>query len=145
MFKHILLPTDGVTLSDAMLQQCVTLAQENHATLTTLHVIPVYELTAMQSEAVAMSGEQFEEENQAKGRLYLDRVAAAARAAGVPCATLCVKDNHPHQAIIRVATDLGCDLITMVSHGRKGMAAVLLGSETHKVLINSRIPVLVYR
>ena len=38
-----------------------------------------------------------------------------------------------------------CDLIVMASHERRGVAAVVLGSETVKVLTHSKIPVLVYR
>jgi nucleotide-binding universal stress UspA family protein len=51
----------------------------------------------------------------------------------------------PYQAIIEAATERGCDLIFMASHGRHGISALLLGSETGKVLTHSKIPVLVYR
>lgn len=145
MFKHILLPTDGSPLSQLAIDRGLALARENAAKVTVLNVIPVYHLSALQSEGIAYSGQQFEEENQHQARVCLDSVEAAARAQGVPCDTLCVSDDHPYQAIIRVATELGCDLITMASHGRKGVAGVLLGSETHKVLTHSTIPVLVYR
>jgi len=145
MFSHILLPTDGSPLSQLAIDRGLTLAKENGAKVTVLNVIPVYHISALQSEALAYGAEQFEEENQQDARACLDRVAASANDHGVPCDTLCVNDDHPYEAIIRVATELQCDLITMASHGRKGVAGMLLGSQTHKVLTHSTIPVLVYR
>ena len=75
----------------------------------------------------------------------LDRVKDAAKAAGVECDVVHVQHEHPYQAIIDTAVSRGCDLIVMASHGRRGMSAIVLGSETVKVLTHSTIPVLVYR
>ena len=50
-----------------------------------------------------------------------------------------------YKAIIEAATQNECDLIFMASHGHRGIGALLLGSETTKVLTHSKIPVLVYR
>ncbi len=63
----------------------------------------------------------------------------------VPCEVVAFKSFSPAEAIIDAATEYGCDLIFMASHGRQGLAAVLLGSETQKVLTHSKIPVMVYR
>jgi nucleotide-binding universal stress UspA family protein len=73
----------------------------------------------------------------------LDRVANAAKQAGVPCDTIQVEDVQPYEAIIATATNRGCDLIVMASHGRGGLSAVVLGSVTNKVLTYKKIPVLV--
>ena len=75
----------------------------------------------------------------------LSSISVTANSAGVPCETLHVEHEHPYQAIIDTAASKGCDLILMASHGRRGIAAVVLGSETVKVLTHSKIPVLVYR
>ena len=75
----------------------------------------------------------------------LAEVEDAATAGGIHCEIVCAKDEHPYQAIIDVAKKNGCDLIVMASHGRRGISAVVLGSETVKVLTHSDIPVLVYR
>ena len=75
----------------------------------------------------------------------LGAVADAARAAGVAYETVSVEHEHPHQAIIDTAKSKGCDLVVMASHGRHGISAVVLGSETVKVLTHSKIPVLVHR
>ena len=75
----------------------------------------------------------------------LARVQEAAAAAGVACEVVHVEHEHPYEAIIDVAKTKGCDLIVMASHGRRGISAMVLGSETLKVLTHSTIPVLVYR
>jgi nucleotide-binding universal stress UspA family protein len=73
------------------------------------------------------------------------RAADAAKQAGVPCDTMQVENARPYQAIIAAASDKGCDLIAMASHGRGGLSAVVLGSVTNKVLTHTKTPVLVYR
>ena len=75
----------------------------------------------------------------------LGAVAQAAQVAGVPCETVHVEHEHPYQAIIDIAASKGCDLIVMASHGRHGISAIVLGSETVKVLTHSKIPILVHR
>jgi len=75
----------------------------------------------------------------------LGAVAAAAQAAGVACETVQVEHEHPYRAIIHTADSKGCDLIVMASHGRHGVSAIVLGSETVKVLTHCKIPVLVHR
>ena len=64
---------------------------------------------------------------------------------GVLCDLIAVANDHPYEAIIQTARERGCDLILMASHGRRGLKGLLLGSETHKVLTHSKIPVLVHR
>ena len=75
----------------------------------------------------------------------IQHAAAAAQAAGVACETVQVEHEHPYEAIINTAASRGCDLIVMASHGRHGIAALVLGSETFKVLTHCKIPVLVHR
>jgi nucleotide-binding universal stress UspA family protein len=79
------------------------------------------------------------------GQERLDAIVEKSRAAGVTCETSHVFDNHPYDAIIATAQAKGCDLILMASHGRRGVAALLLGGETNKVLAHCKIPVLVWR
>jgi len=82
---------------------------------------------------------------QKHGEKILSTVAQAAEAAGVACELVHVEHEHPYQAIIDTAGSKGCDLIIMASHGRHGISAIVLGSETVKVLTHSKIPVLVHR
>ena len=78
-------------------------------------------------------------------RETLGAVVRAAQAAGVVCERVQVEHEHPYQAIIDTAESKGCDLIVMASHGRHGISAIVLGSETVKVLTHCKIPVLVHR
>jgi len=70
---------------------------------------------------------------------------AKATSAGVPCEVVSVVNDSPWQAIIETAQRQGCDLVFMASHGRRGVAGMLLGSETQRVLTHCKVPVLVYR
>ena len=95
----------------------------------------------MAAEAFAKYTEQIKKHNAS----VLDRVANAAKQAGVPCDTMQAQDVQPYEAIIAAAMDRDCDLIVMASHGRSGLSAIVLGSVTNKVLTHTKMPVLVCR
>ena len=140
MFRHILIPTDGSLLSTAAIDSGMAFARACGARVTVLAVIePV---KAWWGEAHGGPGAVVAAEDRVS---YLDEAGRRAREAGVPCALVQVEHDHPYQAIIDTAAQAGCDLIAMASHGRRGVAALVLGSETTKVLTHSKIPVLVYR
>jgi nucleotide-binding universal stress UspA family protein len=88
---------------------------------------------------------EYEKHAKAHAEKVLGTVSAVAKSAGVSCETLHVEQEQIYQAIIDAASARNCDLIVMASHGRRGDSAVVLGSETVKVLTHSKIPVLVYR
>lgn len=110
-----------------------------------IYVIPKFHVFTYRTEMVEDTKDKFSRDSRAHAQKYLAVIEEAARKAGVPCETTDVTSDDPYEAIIDAAEKKGCDLIAMASHGRKGLKGVLLGSETHKVLIHSRIPVLVYR
>ncbi|MGF6597164.1 nucleotide-binding universal stress UspA family protein [Paraburkholderia sp. GAS448] len=145
MFKHLLVPTDGSALSDAAIQMAVTLARESGAKVTALHVIPEFHVLAYGTEMLADTEDRFIQVTRQHAENYLAVVTKAATQAGVECDTVARNHAHPYEAIISVAEQRDCDLIVMASHGRGGMRAMLLGSETQKVLTHSAIPVLVVR
>jgi nucleotide-binding universal stress UspA family protein len=146
MFKNILVPTDGSELSQRAAQITVDLAKLHGARITGIHVIPDYHLLiAYEGAFDPVTEERIEEEAKTRAEKYLAYVREVADAAGVPCETLCETSDHPYDAILKAAEARQCDLIVMTSHGRKGLAAVLLGSETRKVLTHTTIPVLVVR
>jgi len=88
---------------------------------------------------------EYKKHAEAHAETVLDTVSAAAKSAGVICETLHVEHAQVYRAIIDAASARKCDLIVMASHGRRGVSAVVLGSETVKVLTHSKIPVLVHR
>jgi nucleotide-binding universal stress UspA family protein len=146
MFKNILVPTDGSEQSQAAVRTAADLARLHGGRLTGVHVIPDYHLLiAYEGAFDPITEERIEEEAKARAASYLAYVEDVAKADGVPCRTVCETSDHPYEAILRIAEAEGCDLIVMTSHGRKGLAAVLLGSETRKVLTHARVPVLVVR
>ncbi|HYC45058.1 MAG TPA: universal stress protein [Burkholderiales bacterium] len=146
MFKNILVPTDGSEQSQRAVKTGVELAKLHGARVTGIHVIPDYHLLiAYEGAFDPVTEERIEEEAKARADTYLGQIREAASAAGVPCSTVCETSDHPYDAILRTCDTNGCDLILMTSHGRKGLAAVLLGSETRKVLTHANVPVLVVR
>ena len=145
MFKHLLLPTDGSELSLAAISQGVRFAKESNARITGVSVTPEFHVLTFNTAMIEDTKEVFLAESRAQAEANLALLKKAADHEGVPCDTEVAVSDHPYEAIIRVAEDKGCDLIMMASHGRHGAQALLLGSETQKVLTHTRIPVLVYR
>jgi nucleotide-binding universal stress UspA family protein len=145
MYSNILIPTDGSELAGKAVQHGITLARQIGARVTALTVLPPFHVLTVDPQMIEDTPARYKERMQAHGDTTLAAVAQAAEAAGVVCEVLRVEHEHPYQAIIDTATAKGCDLIVMASHGRRGVAALLLGSETVKVLTHSKIPVLVHR
>jgi nucleotide-binding universal stress UspA family protein len=147
MFKHLLVPTDGSALSDETVISAVSFAFEAGAEVTFLYVRPDYPVSYFGEGALVdpTTPESFSEMTARVSQEILERSVQQARAKGVPSHSRSVINDLPYEAIIETARADGCDLIFMASHGRKGLASLLLGSETHKVLTHSTIPVLVYR
>ena len=145
MFKHILIPTDGSDLSRKALLYGVQLAKEGDAKVTALTVRPPFVVGSMDMIGVVGGQDEFEAETQRYADYALTQAKMAAEAAGVKLEAVQDIGDQPYRAIIDCATANKCDLIVMASHGRRGVSALLLGSETAKVLTHSKIPVLVFR
>jgi nucleotide-binding universal stress UspA family protein len=147
MYKHILVPTDGSKLSDEAVTKAIEFAQQTGARLTALHVMPEYIPPAFAEFPAAgqASFAEFMSATEETGKTVLAAVQQSAAAAGVACETVAMRHTQPYRAIIDLARDKACDLIFMSSHGRRGLSALVLGSETNKVLTHSSIPVLVFR
>lgn len=145
MFKHILIPIDGTELSVAALDKSLTLARETGAKVTVLMTIEPAPIVMMAMVQLTEQQNRYHQHAKEQAARHLGEAAAKAKAAGVPCDTVQVDHDHPYQAIIETAASKGCDLIAMASHGRRGISALVLGSETTKVLTHSTTPVLVYR
>ena len=145
MFKHILIPTDGSDLSRKAVLYGVRLAKECGAKVTGLTLSEPYHVASMDAVLVSVGEDDYEEQSRRMSDQALEQVKMAADAAGVSCDTIREVHDQPYRAIIDAAHAKGCDLIVMASHGRRGLSALLIGSETSKVLTHSTIPVLVYR
>ena len=144
MFKKILLPTDGTELSARAISGAVDMAKKLGAAIVGMTVIEPYSYSSL-SEYRPESFEDYEVRMDKVALERLKSIEDAAKAAGVGVETKVAKSFSPYEAIIDLAKKSNCDAIFMSSHGRRGLSAVLLGSETQKVLTHSTIPVLVYR
>ena len=148
MYKHILVPTDGSTLSAKAVREATRLAHGMKAKVTALHVIPRYMPPMAEEAALAYtlySPQDYKKSTEKAALAMLDRARAAIESGKVKCDTAFVTDDQPWNAIVKAAKSKKCDLIVMASHGRRGLAGILLGSETTKVLTHSKTPVLVCR
>jgi len=147
MFKHILLPIDGSQLSEEAAERAAVFARETQARITAFFVREEYP-AAWYGEAALVdpsSPADFNDATETQARKHLARIAEICQRVDVECNTLSEISGTVYQAVIDAANENGCDLIFMASHGRRGLSGFLLGSETHKVLTHSKIPVLVYR
>lgn len=146
MYKKILLPTDGSALCDSAAQKGIEFAKFAGASVVSFHAIPATSyLIYTEAGPSDILAEQFERDAKVRGQRLVEALEHRARDAGVACESVLVTNDHPWEAIIEAADTKGCDLIFMASHGRRGLSAMLLGSETARVLTHTKIPVMVYR
>ena len=144
MYKRILVPTDGSEITAKAVETAVAMARAFGAMLLTLAVKEPFPYSAI-TEMQPIPPQEFFDAQERIAVKHLDQVKAACAAAGVECLAAAVEAAHPWESIIDFGKDQGADLIVMASHGRRGVAALLLGSETQKVLTHSTVPVLVVR
>ena len=144
MFKRILFPTDGSDVTPRALQTTLQLARLTGATIDTLAVKEPFPYSAI-SEMQPVPPQEFFDAQERVAAARVKDVVDTATAAGLTCQGFTVEALHAWEAILDHATTKGCDLIVMASHGRRGMSALLLGSETQKVLTHTLLPVLVVR
>ncbi len=145
MFHHILIPTDGSPLSMEAAKKGIELASGVGASVTLMTAIEPFNILSTNNEQLARTQAEYARYAAEEASRHLDDAEKLAKKAAVTCDRVQVEHPHPYQAIIQTAQEKGCDLIAMASHGRRGVAALVIGSETAKVLTHSKIPVLVYR
>ncbi len=136
MFKHILVPTDGSTLSLRAAKNAVRFAKVHGARITAFYAAPEYHPNIACDYLPA---------NFVPLAVFQKQIKKLATVGGVACSGMYASADSPYQAIIKAAKERKCDLIFMASHGRSGIAGLLIGSETSKVLTHCKLPVLVYR
>lgn len=147
MFKNILVPTDGSEFSKSTVQRAVSFAKEAKACITAFNVKPprTEYYWAKGAYVHLPEDDDLERAKEEEAQEILGFVEKLCKDAGVKCTKVTQSSDVIYEAIINAALQNDCDLIFMASHGRRGIKALILGSETHKVLTHSTIPVLVYR
>jgi nucleotide-binding universal stress UspA family protein len=144
MFNRILVPTDGSDITKKAVAKAIQLAKSVNARLYTLSVKEPFPYSAI-SEMQPTPPQEFFDAQERIAAARVKEVREAAEAAGLVCEAHTVEALHPWEAIIEHARRQECDLVVMASHGRRGVTALLLGSETQKVLTHTQVPVLVVR
>jgi len=144
MFQRILVPTDGSDITKKAIETTIRLAKSLNATVYTISVKEPFPYSAI-SEMQPTPPQEFFDAQERIASARVQAVREACQAAGMGCEAHTIEALHPWEAIIEHAQRMGCDLVVMASHGRRGVSALLLGSETQKVLTHSKIPVLIVR
>lgn len=145
MFKKILVPTDGSSLSDQAVRAAIDFARGVGAEIVALSVAQPFPLVPSAEGAMVIDPGVENHILLEHAEQQVAKVAEQAKASGVLCATKTALNYSPYQEIIRTAESEGCDVIFMASHGRRGLSKLLAGSETQNVLAYSTIPVMVLR
>src|SRR5512139_1181592 len=147
MYKHILVATDGSKLSQKAVTHAIALAQALGAKMTVFYASPDYPLPAYADGVVyePVSKKEYAALANQEAEKILSAIAQKAEAGGLECATVHTIAPAPWEAILAAAKKAKAEAIVMASHGRRGVSALLLGSETQKVLTHSKLPVIVVR
>ena len=147
MYKRILVPMDGSEFSVAAVQAATQLAKSVGASIVAIHVMPILKQLIFSEYSFydMMAEDEFNKATAEEATHIFATAQKEAAKAEVPSECITRLDSSIFRAFIDAATEHKCDLILMASHGRSGIASLLLGSETTKVLTHCRIPVLVYR
>ena len=144
MYRHILIPTDGSECAERAIAHASHIAHREGARVTAVTVVPPVRWGAVEGVILTPEADDTEAVNEAAAQVLVP-VREAAAAAGLACETLLIERDQPADGILTAAAQTNCDLIVMASHGRRGVSALLLGSETQQVLTGSQVPVLVVR
>jgi len=145
MYKHILIATDGSELAQRAVDQGLALAKAMQAKVTAVTVTEPWTAAVAGEWAVAFPVEEYERASAANASRILDDVLKLAANLGVTCDAVHIKDQYPAEGIVEEAKARGCDLIAMSSHGRRGFAKFVLGSQATRVLTHTTVPLLICR
>lgn len=143
-FQHILVPTDGSEFCDKAIRLAASLARDISARVTAVHAIAVEWRSDMSFIDEADLRKEASHPAEARAQKVREHVESLARELNVEIAWA-LERGRPWESIVRAAEERRCDLIVMATHGRSGATAMLLGSETQKVLAHAKVPVLATR
>ncbi|MGZ5093991.1 MAG: universal stress protein [Burkholderiales bacterium] len=145
MFKHLLIPTDGSVLACKAIEAAIDFAREARARVTGYYALPVRESGEGDDEIDREASARYERRARHEAQLALNVIGNEARAQSVRCDLVMSVAQTPYMGIIEAASERGCDLIFMASHGRTGLPVQILGSVAQKVVALATIPVLIFR
>ncbi|TKT77425.1 universal stress protein [Aquamicrobium sp. LC103] len=149
MYGHILVPTDGSEFAHKGVAHGLALAKRLGSKVTVIVATEPFPTMGRVASAGWIADEDDIDRYDSRQKKFagevLKSVQTEAEKLGVEAGTLHVPDEWAAAAIVDCARELGCDLIVMASHGRRGIDRLMLGSQTAEVVNQSIIPVLVVR
>jgi nucleotide-binding universal stress UspA family protein len=145
MYKHLLAATDGSELGNKGVDQALGLAKTLGAHITIATVTEPWTAFVSGEMSFGFPIDEYDKNVAANAEQILATAGAAAKKAGVVCETVHIKDQFPAEGLIGAAKQSGCDLIVLASHGRRGLSRLMLGSQAHRVVTLSTLPVLICR
>ena len=145
MLDNVLIPTDGTELSARAAAFGVQLAKKMGAKVTAVTVTTPADEIMVGEVSIIRHPEDYEQRASESARAILGAIGKLAAEAGVACEELHARSALPWQGILDAAKSRKADMIVMASHGRRGLSAMMIGSETQKVVNHSPIPVTIYR
>jgi len=156
MYHHILIATDGSELATKALDHGLNLARAMEARATIVTVTEdwdaasetwgVLELSYLDEQNPGQGQKEvFEHAMEQRAAQILDSAQSQARQHGVEHAVLHLRGDYPAPAIIKAVAELGCDLVVMGSHGRRGISRMVMGSQAAEVMSSAKVPVLIVR
>ncbi len=144
MTSRLLIATDGSPRSKRAIAVAVGLAKRLGVALVGCTAVPPYPYYGL-GEVLPDSEGQYRAAASAAATERLTEIERAASDAGVPCTTIIQEQQHPHLALLQAAREYDCELIVMASRGRSEVSALVIGSETQKLLALADRPVLIVR
>lgn len=148
MYDHILIATDGSDLARKGVDKGLALAARLGAKVTIVSVtapLDARAASAAREAGVKDPAVRYDQTVDAEMAKRFASIRQRAAEKGVAVDLTHEIDDHPAEAIVRLADRLDCDLIVMSSHGRRGMRRLVLGSQTAEVVTSTTRPVLVIR
>lgn len=145
MYKCILVAIDGSELSQLAQNHAITLAKAFGSKAVLVHATPPWSSLVVGDAVVMYPPADYEQTMERSAEKLLAKSAEAFKAAGIPTETVHLTDPQAHKAIVEAAKANGCDLIVMGSHGRHGIAGLMLGSVATKTVTHAHVPVLICR
>jgi nucleotide-binding universal stress UspA family protein len=140
----VLVATDGSPASERAVQTAAELAAAAGASLTAVAVVEPYPYSGV-GESSAVAGVEYQSRVGAEASARLARAKEIAAGAGVDCRTSMQEASEVYRGVLIAAEQMSAGLIVMASHGRRGLSALVLGSETQRVLAHTGVPVLIVR
>jgi nucleotide-binding universal stress UspA family protein len=145
MYKHLLIATDGSDLARCAMREGIGLAHALGARVTAMTVTLPFHVFSTNPTMVTDTEASYRVDMSRQAEGFLAPIKQEATTQGVPVETVHRVHEHAWEAIVETARSKGCDLVVMASHGRSGVGALLVGSQTAKVIAHSNVPVLVAR